>query len=85
MVAAALAAATIEAALTVAAGAAAGGDQTGWQMRWRRPTVEPLFNGEIWDGDATWSSMTAGSTGGGGWRRWQWLLEKRLWGDEVHW
>ena len=29
-----------------------------------------LFNGEIWDGDATWSSMTAGSTGGG-WRRWQ--------------
>ena len=84
---AALAAATIEAALTVAARAAAGGDQMGWQMRWRRPTVEPLFNGEIWDGDATWSSMTAGSTGGGWrrWQRWQWLLEKRLWGDEVHW
>ena len=29
-----------------------------------------LFNGEILDGYATWSSMTAGSTGGG-WRRWQ--------------
>lgn len=63
MVAAALAAATIEAALTVAARAAAGGDQMGWQMRWRRPTVEPLFNGEIWDGDATWSSMTAAASG----------------------
>ena len=72
MVAAALAAATIGAALAVAAGAAAGGDQMGWQMRWRRPNVEPLFNGEIWEGDATWSSMTAGgggvgSVGGGCW------------------
>ena len=64
--AAALAAATIGAALAVAAGAAAGGDQMGWQMRWRWPTVEPLFNGKIWEGDATWSSMTA-SGGGGCW------------------